>query len=218
MMRQLFGLMAVILIFFCIGADTPQAAKQRQAVRAKLVAAAKGQAFVDAVKKVTELSGVQPKKLETEAEGDDTGGVVFTVTHAKAEELLKQPRADLMAKGVYLFRHGRGHGLKIGGQELPDEIALLPTKDKYDVLAAVETEGPNSGHYSTDVLAFVKELEKTHPFDLTEAGADFLAGTFKQPVADAAALAKKLNEFDNDIEEEEHLKEIQKGQFLLWWD
>jgi hypothetical protein len=192
----------------------------RERTRAKLKKAAKAAPFQAAVKQVAAATGVQPRPLETEADGEETGGVEFgPVPHAKAEALLTGPlRKQLLASGVFLFRSENGHGLKIDNQEMPDSIALLPTKDKYDVLAAIETEGPNSNKYNADVIRFLRELEKTQPFDLTEAGTDFLAGRFTAPVKDPAGLAAKLAEFCPDVEAEKQIEAIKKGQLYLWWD
>jgi hypothetical protein len=192
----------------------------RERTRVKLKQAAKSPQFQAAVKQVSTATGVQPQPLETEAEGHDTGGVEFApIKHAKADELLNGPlRKQLLTQGAFLFRSDNGHGLKFENDELPDTIALLPTKDKYDVLAAVETEGPNSEKYNADVIAFLRELEKTQPFELTEAGTDFLAGRFTTPVQDVAGLAKKLEEFCPDVEQEAQVKALKKGQLFLWWD
>src|SRR5215467_11816691 len=80
-------IVAAIVVGTARGEDSEQATKQRQAIRAKMKAAAKGKPFTDAVKQIAAATGSEAKPLETEE--DDTGGFVFSTTHAKAEELLK---------------------------------------------------------------------------------------------------------------------------------
>src|SRR5688500_470493 len=61
-----------------------------------------------AVKKLSELTGAKPQPATNE-EDDNTGGVVFEVAHAKANELLSAPlRKELLAQGAFLFRHDNG--------------------------------------------------------------------------------------------------------------
>jgi hypothetical protein len=67
-------------------------------------------------------------------------------------------------------------------------------------------------------------MEKTQPFELTEAGFDFCAGRFTTPVKDAKALAKRMYEFCPDIVDQgvgdlpKLEAELTKGMFFLWWD
>lgn len=213
----LAALISLSTVGLLLAADTDKDVAQREAVRKKLQTAAKAPAFQAAVKQLEQATGAKGAPLETSADGEDTGGVAFTVKHAKADELLGQTRAKLLAQGVYLIRNENGHGLKVGNEEMTDVIAILPTKDKYEVLLAVETEGPNSDHYNSDIVKYLKALEKTHPFDLTEAGDDFLAVKLKEIPKDAEALATKTAEFC-DTKKEEQLKNVQKGVLFLWWD
>src|SRR5688500_7533740 len=83
--------------------------------------AAKSPEFKAAVKKVSELTGATPEKLENQ-EGP-TGGMVWEVPHAKANEILNgAARKDLLAQGAFLFRYENLKGMTIGGQALPDQI------------------------------------------------------------------------------------------------
>jgi hypothetical protein len=197
-------------------------AQDGHAVREKLKKAAEAPQFKAAVAKMAELTGQKPQPLQTEAEGDDTGGVIFSVSHEKAEDLLAVQRQLLRAKGAYLFRYQNMKGIKIGNDAMPDVVALLPTKDKYEVLAAVETEGPNSKVYNKDLIAWLKELEKTQPIDIAEAGTDFCAGTFKKKVADPKAIAEKVAKLCPDLLDTSTMEQltdsIAKGKLYLWWD
>lgn len=202
--------------------DARKAYDERVAIREKLKKAAQSPQFKAAVAKMTELTGQQPQPLETAAEGEDTGGVMFAVPHEKAEQLLAVQRKLLRSKNAYLFRYQNMHGIKIGNDAMPDIIGLLPTKDKYEVLAAIETEGPNCKVYNADLLAWLRELEKTQPVDLSEAGDDFCGGRFMTKVADPKALAEKIAKFCPDLlgtaTMEQLTDSIAKGKLYLWWD
>ena len=62
--------------------------------------------------------------------------------------------------------------------------------------------GVRLGHGSAladDVIAWLRELEKTHPFVLTACGHDFLTVRLLVPITDAAPLAKRMVDFCPDL-------------------
>ena len=217
-MHHRFALVATSLIFVASFAHAQDAG----AVRAKLKKDAQSPQFKAAVAKIAELTGQKPQPLTTEAEGADTGGVMFSIPHEKAEDLLAVQRKLLRSKGAYLFRYENLKGVKIGNDALPDVIALLPTKDKYEVLVAIETEGPNSNVYNKDLVAWMKDVEKTQPIDLSEAGAHSCGGTFTTKVADPKAMAEKVAKLCPDLldtaTKEQLEAQLAKGKLNLWWN
>ena len=218
-------LVALLLVPLAPATARPPEEQDRHAIRQKLVKASQSPKFQAAVKQLQKLTGSEPKPLATTAEGDPTGGVIFGVSHKKADELLAQQRKQFLAQGAYLFRYQNMRGLNIGGQEAPDAIALLPTTNGYEVLLAVETEGRNSNVYSPDLLKWLKELGKTQPFEITEAGDEFMAARFTTPVKDPAGLAAKVlklcPDFDSGEGPEATLQKItedlKKGNLFLFW-
>ncbi len=108
----------------------------------------------------------------------------------------------------------------------PATVALYPTDDKYAVVLACSTDGANYGHSTRDIIAWLRELEKDHPFLLTSCGRDFVAGEFAAPVQDAAALAQHMVKFCPDLIDGETIKSpkdvaqalaADQG-FFFWWD
>jgi hypothetical protein len=189
-----------------------------------LTAATKSSQFQAAIKRVTELTGAQAKPLHVE--NDDPkkppAGVEFDVAHDAVEKSLDAWRKDLLSKGAYLVRMDNSFG--IGGGSTPDKLALLPTTDKYAVLATIQTDGANYDITTGDIIDWLKGMEKSQPFELTEAGLDFCAGRFTTPLKDAATLSKQMYEFCPDIVDQgtgdvDKLEsELGKGAFFLWWD
>jgi len=180
--------------------------------------AAKNPKFIQAVKEAAALLGSQPRPLE--GQESSLGGFSFEVPEAKTEAILFKAHTNFLAKGCYLFRYDQS--FKIGG--LPDKIGLLPTTDKYAVIAAMQTDGANANVYTADIIKWLKELEQEQPFVLTGVGFDYLEGNFTAPLKDPRGLAKRMYKFCPDIVDQgvgtvENLaKELQKGRLYFWWD
>jgi hypothetical protein len=105
-------------------------------------------------------------------------------------------------------------------------LLLFPTRDKYAVIAARETNGANYGLSTDGIIAWLRRLEKTHPFILTHASLDSLGGEFVRPVADAGALARKMVKFCPDLIDGETIESVadiarlleDRQDFYFWWD
>lgn len=106
------------------------------------------------------------------------------------------------------------------------KLLLFPTADKYAVLAALETNAANYGTDTQAVIAWLRDMEKKNPFDLTACGHDFVEGEFRKPVVGPKELAKRMIEFCPDLDDGESdtpvddlsrwLKDNQG--FFFWWD
>ena len=128
-------------------------------------------AFQQAIKDAAALLGARPQPLQSEGEGEKvTGGVSFDVPQKKLESILRRTHTNFLTRGFYLFRYDQAFG--IDGQ--PDKVGLLPTADKYEVMAAMETNGDNYSIGTAGVIAWMKELEQEQPYVLTGIGFDYM--------------------------------------------
>lgn len=130
----------------------------------------------------------------------------------------------------HIQRDVQGHGALLIVDALwnvgePIKAQLYPTTNPYAVLAACGTNGINYGHSTRKVIAWLRALERTHPFLLTSCGYDHLAGDFLEPVPDARRLARKMYRFCPDIVEQGTqtvralARTLEQGQsFYFWWD
>lgn len=183
--------------------------------------AAKASTFQQAIRYAATLLGAEPQALKSPMEaGDVKGGVSFDVPQDKVSKLLRNAHADFLAKGFYLFRYDQNFG--IGGS--PDKVGLLPTSDKYAVIAAMGTNGVNYNIGTDGVIAWLKDLEREQPFVLTGIGMDYVEGHFTRPVKDRKALARRMYEFCPDIVEQgvgtvgKLEDELRNGTLYFWWD
>jgi hypothetical protein len=183
--------------------------------------AAKAPAFQQAIKEAATLLGSSPQPLHSQGEnGELTGGVSFDVPQKKIEAILLKAHTNFLAQGFYLFRHDQNFG--IGGKL--DKVGLLPTADKYAVMAAMETNGDNYNIGTAGVIAWMKELEQEQPYVLTGIGFDYMEGHFTGPIKDAQILAKRMYQFCPDIVDQgvgdvgKLATELEKGSLYFWWD
>jgi hypothetical protein len=198
-------------------------------------AAARKPAFKQAVARIADLTGTKPValvNLEDTIPGGkgflleehsgrilvEKGPAEYLAAGDRAREFVEQHQAGMLALGAYLF-HTRDLTRRNG-----TAVALLPTTDIYRVVAAVQTEGPNSEVSCEDLIAWLRGLEKDQPFLITGLGSDFLEGRFTTPIKDPAALVARINAIcpnedpSPDVERRqiEHLR--QTGKLYLWWD
>jgi hypothetical protein len=183
---------------------------------------AQSQEFAQAVQKAAKLLGIEPQPLRLE-DGQVPGVAgcyAFEVDAMKLETSLLRAHKDFLAEGFYLCRYDQNFG--IGGK--PDRVALLPTADKYEVIATMGTSAGNYGIGTAGVIAWLKELEREHPFVLSGIGFDYLEGEFRMPPDDPQAMAERMYEFCPDIVDQgtetvaNLATELRAGRLYFWWD
>jgi hypothetical protein len=183
--------------------------------------AGKSSSFQQAIAEASALLGSEPRPLRSLGEGEELArGVSFEVPAAKIDTFLLEAHQKFLTQGFYLFRYEQHFGLR----NAPDKVGLLPTRDKYEVMAAMETNGDNYNIGTSGVIAWMRELEKDHPFVLTGIGFDYMEGRFVGSVRDTQDLAKRMYEFcpdivDQGVESVDQLAvELAKGSLYFWWD
>lgn len=227
---------ALLLAFALVGCSQPEAVVETEVDPTKSLPAkfktqeyppkpdfskaAEDPKFQQAVKDAAQLLGAPPQTMRT-AEGPEAKGCIsFEVPQARIEAVLAQAHKDFLAQGFYLFRFDCKFG--IGGDS--DKVGLLPTTDKYAVMALMQTNGANYDISTTGVIAWMKELEAEQPFVLTGIGFDYMEGRFLTPVKDPQGLARRMYQFCPDIVDqgvgslEELARELAKGNLYFWWD
>jgi hypothetical protein len=180
--------------------------------------------FAGAVRALERLTGAAATPLVVQdslGEPRTTPGVAVAVPEARAAALVAAAHDPFFAKGFYLFRVAQHFGIK--GE--PDSLALYPSRDRYQVLRVVGSNGANYGIGPDSIVAWLGGLEREQPFVLTGIGFDWIEGRFTTPITDADALARRFHEFCPDIVEQGTgtvaalARELRRSeQLYCWWD
>jgi ankyrin repeat protein len=180
---------------------------------------AKAPEFLKAIDELARIAGHRPKPVSNEEDQPMVGCVKLQLPSETADRILKEHHRAFLGRGCYLLKSNRGY---TSGK---DELTLLPTANRAEVLAAFQTNGANFEVYPQDVVQWLDELEKSQPFVLTGVGFDWCEGTFTKPLVDSKKLAKKMYEFCPDIVDQgtgdvsRLALELKKTQrFFFWWD
>jgi hypothetical protein len=152
-----------------------------------------------------------------------TPGFEVAVPAKRAESVLAAAAPLFAGRGFLLIRHDQTFG--IGGE--PEQLALFPSRDPYEVMALLGTNGANYEIGTGKIIAWLHALDEDHPFVITGIGYDHVEGRFyERPNPDEArALADRFYDFCPDIVDQGTgttvalAAEIARtGRLYCWWD
>ena len=169
--------------------------------------AAKTAEFQRAVGDLEQLCGSRRRPMN-----DVPGGFALNLTPGKAKSFkLEKVHTDFLRRGCYVFNSDVNDTKR---------LAILPTADKYAVISAMETGGPNLDISTADVIKWLRKLERAQPFIVTAVSAEHLCGKFTTKIKQPAELAMEIFEFAPELDNFDELEdELRKtGEFTLWWD
>ncbi len=181
--------------------------------------------FPAAVRELEQLTSHAPRAALAPDDEPIADVVLFDSGPSGGLALVEAHAERFRAAGAYLFLHRHGFGAT------PDVVGLARTTDKLELVRMVGTDGANYGHDNAAVVAWLRELDRTEPFELTGAGEDFVEGRFRGDVKDPRALAPRIDAFCPDFVAQ-GLGLTEKGApedliarwfgehraFFFWWD
>ncbi len=171
--------------------------------------------FQTALAEIERLSGAKP------VAGNRPGLYTFELDATAAKSFLESHHTRLLESGCYVFLYDQhfGHNGK------PDELWILPTRQKFAVMAFTGVDAPNYEIDNYIVIRWLQKLERDHPFWLTGCGRDFLSGQFIAPLSDPDDMAERMYVFCPDIVDqgtgtlEALAAELRNtNQLYFWWD
>jgi ankyrin repeat protein len=197
------------------GAQSSLSAVDPDGVEVDFTTSKNAPGFLAAVTKLKKLTRVSPSPMHN-IEGQIDGPVAFLVPEARAKAIVEEHQDSFLKQGCYLIQTRDTAGK--GG----NAVAIFPTKDVYQVLAALQTEGANSNVYNQDLIRWLRSLRE--PLRVTGAGYDFLSGRFLKSIGNPTALMKSIAKICPDADEgpsslrAQAKRLTETRELFLWWD
>lgn len=155
-----------------------------------------------------QIKAVTQAKLE-QLEGYDPGegrfrkpiklaGVSVAVSKEKLYSTVEELRTKL-PPGYFI---AVVNNYQESGLSLPSSIAILKTRDRYDLLRIRHTSAANYGLSTHDVIAKLKVWEQQSEFDIVEVASDSITLSFRSLPSSICAFAEEVYQFCPDSVEQ----------------
>jgi len=146
-------------------------------------------------------------------------GVSFDATEDMAFKLISNLREKFREKGYFIYISEMNSGYS------PEEVTILKTNDKFDLLRFEGTNGVNYDIYTEDIIARLTDWDKKFGLDIFATGFDAVQTYYINRPPDLEEFTKELYEFCPDIVDQgagtlDELKLVvaRTKQIYLWWD
>ncbi len=200
------------------GSNVRREVAGEDAPKPDLAKAARSGKYKALVRELSHLSGKKPVRLQNLVEAVP-GGYAFTLPESIGLDLVLKHQARLLEHGAIIFITNNQAGSPLG-----DALAVLPTRDPIQVVAAVGVEGPNCKVDNAMVIRWLLALGTEEPYQLIGVGSDSVRGRFLGPVRDPMKIATRITELCPDaLTSADALAATAKdvaarNEFFLWWD
>lgn len=146
-------------------------------------------------------------------------GILIKESQENTARIINELRTAFYQKGHFIYLSKANYGYS------PDEITILKTDDKFDLLRFEGTNGINYDIYVEDVIQKLEKWDNLYGLEFTGVGFDFFQAYYQKLPDDLDQHSKELYSFCPDIVDQgvgsvsELTKEIERSKELyLWWD
>jgi hypothetical protein len=179
------------------------------------------ESFPDAVRTLEQIVGQPSHQLSGTVDDSPapTRGVAISMHRDSADAFVVAAQDAFLARGFYLFRTGeRFSGIDTDG------LALYPTRDPYEIMRAMDTNGANHGLSVEDVIAWFRREEAQYPIRFGAIAFDYVGGRVLGDLPDVTGFASRFIQFCPDLKGESVTvrwlaRDMQRTrQIYCWWD
>jgi hypothetical protein len=164
---------------------------------------------------------INPDGTEIELDPVHLQGIVFREHTETTEVLIEKLWKPLYDRGYTLFKVDQNYG--IGNK--PDVMGIAKTRNKYDILTAVQTGGVNYDIDNDSLLKIIKVFDNKYSLDLIGASGDYCEFIINKKPQNWLTMAKEAYKVCPDIVEqgantvEALAREMKRtGRLYFWWD
>jgi len=169
----------------------------------------------------TDLQFVLDKDMDIDSNAKNVTGFIFTASSANSNEIITDLYNDFQADGYTIFYLNRNFG--IGSK--PDNIGILKTVDKYQILKQVQTDGINWGIDTDSLINLIKVFDQKYSLQLIGASGDWCEFLIKAEPENWLTFANEAYKVCPDIVDqgsqtvEKLAAEMKQTKRLyFWWD
>lgn len=148
-------------------------------------------------------------------------GIVFAEEYNKSDNLVATLSKGFRSKGYSIFVVEQR--FNIGNK--PDNIAVLKTTDKYEVLRQIQTDGINFDITNDSLLTIIKRFDNEYALDLVGASGDWCSFVINKEPTSWLSFAKDVYKVCPDVVDQgagtvqKLADEMQRTRRLyFWWD
>lgn len=167
------------------------------------------------------LSKVIKDGKEIEANPIHLKGIVFAEEYNKADNLVSNLSSHFNSKGYSIFVVERRFNIS----NQPDNIAVLKTTDKYEVLKQIQTDGINFNITNDSLLKIIKRFDNDYALNLVGASGDWCEFVITKEPTNWLSFAKDVYKVCPDVVDQgagtvqalaDEMKRTKRLYF--WWD
>jgi hypothetical protein len=167
------------------------------------------------------LDFILDKDIDIDSNRKQYPGFLFNSANSRTKNIVDGLYNPLKDKGYTIFTLDQNFGI----DNKPDVIAVLKSKDKFEILRQVQTDGINWDIDNDSLINLIKKFDKKYSLELVGAGDDWCEFKITNDVKDWVRLAKEAYKVCPDIVDQgtqtvaklaEEMKRTKRLYF--WWD
>jgi len=169
----------------------------------------------------TDLQFVLDKDMDVDSTGKKATGFIFNASTVNSDEIITDLYSDFQTKGYTIFYVNRNFG--IGAKS--DNIGILKTVDKYQILKQLQTDGINWGIDTDSLIKLIKAFDHKYSLQLIGASGDWCEFMINREPESWMTLANEAYKVCPDIVDQgsqtvEKLADEMKQtkRLYFWWD
>ena len=150
-----------------------------------------------------------------------TRGIAISMHRDSARAFVAAAQDAFLAKGFYLFQTGERDSSALD----TDGLALWPSRDPYEIMKALDTNGANHRLLVDDVIAWFRNEEPNYSFRFEAIGFDYVGGKILGGLRDASGFAGRFFRFCPDLMQSGDVtvhiltRDLERTrEFYCWWD
>ena len=156
-----------------------------------------------------------------EADPIHLNGLVFAEKYERADHLVSMLSKGFNSKGYSIFVVERRYNIN----NRPDNIAVLKTTDKYEVLRQIQTDGINYNITNDSLLKIIKRFDNDYAINLVGASGDWCEFELTKEPTNWLSFAKEVYKVCPDVVDQgagtvqalaDEMKRTKRLYF--WWD